>query len=57
MTKSKYPKYILRDGQYIGVFVRIDKMGFPIYRFPGGDSIATDFEIKNGSNNKWEVMK
>lgn len=52
---KKYPKYIKRD-EYIGVFQYVDYGGFPIYRFPGGDSMADEQEIKNGSNKKEDLV-
>ena len=52
---KKYPKYILRDG-YIGVFQRIDPYDIPIYRFPGGESMADSIEIQNGTDDK-ELLK
>lgn len=32
-------KYIVHDG-YIGTFQYFDRLGFPIYRFPGGDCVG-----------------
>lgn len=46
-----YPKYILRDG-YIGTFQRVDPVDIPIYRFPGGDSMADIREIEHGSDDR-----
>ena len=51
---KKYPKYI-RRGEYIGVFQRIDPVDIPIYRFPGGDSMADNVEIQKGSFSKEEI--
>ena len=52
---KEYPKYIDRDG-YTGVFVRVDPGAdgeeIPIYRFPGGESMADDSEIAKGYNVK-----
>lgn len=53
---KEYPKYILCSNKYIGVFQYIDH-GFPIYRFPGGDRIADDYEIEHGSNDRTEIEK
>ena len=50
-----YPKYIKRDG-YIGTFQYVDRGGFPIYRFPGGVTVAEDIEIVTGSNNKEDLL-
>lgn len=50
-----YPKYIKRDG-YIGTFQYVDRGGFPIYRFPGGVTVAEDLEILTGSNNKEDLL-
>lgn len=46
-----YPKYILRD-DYIGTFQRVDPVDIPIYRFPGGDSMADIHEIEHGSDDR-----
>ena len=48
-------KYIVRDG-YIGVFQYIDRLGFPIYRFPGGDNVAGDDEIEKGFDTWQEAL-
>ena len=52
---KEYPKYIDRDG-YTGTFVRVDPgvdgEEIPIYKFPGGESMADDAEIANGYNVK-----
>ena len=51
-----YPKYILRDG-YIGTFNRVDPGNIPIYRFPGGESMADSFELQHGSDIREELEK
>lgn len=40
-----YPKYVKTYGGYIGVFQYLEYGQFPVYRFPGGDRIADDWEI------------
>lgn len=56
---GEYPKYIIRydyNGAYIGAFQR-EEYGIPIYRFPGGDSIADNNEIRNGSDERISMEK
>lgn len=52
----KYPKYIIRDYEYVGVFQRIDSCDIPIYRFPGGDTMADEIEIKLGADTKEQAQ-
>lgn len=49
-------KYIVRDG-YIGVFKYIDRLGFEIYQFPGGESVADDAEIQKGFDTWQEALQ
>lgn len=53
---KKYPKYVKTFDGYIGVFQYLDFNEFPVYRFPGGDRVADDIEIKHGSNNKEDLI-
>lgn len=49
----KYPKYVKTySGGYIGTFQYLDFGEFPVYRFPGGDRIADNWEIEHGSDNR-----
>ena len=52
----KYPKYVKTFDGYIGVFSYLDFGEFPVYRFEGGERIADDWEIKNGSDNIDNLM-
>lgn len=47
----KYPKYIKTSDGYIGKFSYLDFEEFPVYRFKGGERIADEWELKNGSDN------
>ena len=49
-------KYIVRDG-YIGVFQYMDFGEFPVYRFPGGDSIADEYELRSGLDTREDAEK
>ena len=51
----KFPKYVKTADGYIGTFSYLDFGEFPVYRFPGGERIADDYEIKNGSDNRKEL--
>ena len=52
-----YPKYIKTADGYIGIFKRLEFGEFPVYRFEGGDRIADNWEIKNGSDNRKDLEK
>lgn len=52
----KIKEYIVRDG-YIGVYQYKDYYGFYIYRFPGGDTVADDSEIRNGFDDRESAEK
>jgi hypothetical protein len=54
--KTEYPKYIKTTDGYIGVFNRIDPGNIPIYRFPGGDRMADDYEISHGSDRREDLL-
>ena len=47
-----YPKYVRTFDGYIGTFQYLDIGEFPVYRFPGGDRIADDWEIANGRDDR-----
>lgn len=51
----KFPKYVKTADGYIGTFQYLDCGEFPVYRFPGGERIADDYEIRNGSDNRKEI--
>lgn len=52
-----YPKYVKTADGYIGTFQYLEFGEFPVYRFPGGDGIADNWEIANGSDNKEELER
>lgn len=52
----KYPKYVKTYDGYIGTFLRLDYGEIPIYRFPGGDGMADNWEIANGSDDRDELL-
>lgn len=52
----KYPKYIKTSDGYIGTFQYLDFGEFPVYRFEGGDRIADNWELANGSDNREELV-
>lgn len=54
---KKYPKYVITYDGYIGTFQYLDFGEFPVYRFPGGDRIADQFEIDHGSDNREELLE
>ena len=55
-AKVKYPKYIKTYDGYIGTFSYLDFGEFPVYRFPGGERIADNWEIENGSDNREDLI-
>lgn len=57
MKKSiySYPEYIKTSDGYIGTFSYLAFNEIPIYRFPGGERAADDYEIAHGSNNLYEL--
>lgn len=57
MIENKFPKYVRSFDGYLGTFRYLDFGEFPVYRFDGGERIADEFEIKNGSDDKEEIMK
>lgn len=56
MKAKEYPKYVKTFDGYIGIFQYLDFGKFPVYRFPGGERVADDVEIKNGSNDREKLM-
>ena len=52
---NKFPKYVMTSDGYIGVFRSLDFGEFPVYRFPGGERIADNWELANGSDNREEL--
>ena len=52
MANKKFPKYVRTYDGYIGTFQYLDFGEFPVYRFPGGDRIADDWEIEHGSDDR-----
>ena len=54
---KKYPKYVKSADGYIGTFVGLEYGEFPVYRFEGGDVIADNWEIENGSDNREDLQK
>ena len=53
----KYPKYIKTEDGYIGTFKCLEYGEFPVYRFEGGDRIADNWELENGSDNRDDLLK
>lgn len=53
----KYPKYVKTFDGYIGMFLYLEYGEFPVYRFPGGERIADKWEIKNGSDDRSDLLK
>lgn len=47
---KKFPKYVKTYDGYIGTYQYLDFGEFPVYRFPGGNRIADNWEIANGSD-------
>ena len=53
----KYPKYVKTSDGYIGTFQYLEFGEFPVYRFEGGDRIADNWELANGSDNREELVE
>ena len=53
---KNFPKYVKTADGYIGVFRYLDFGEFPVYRFPGGERIADNWEIENGSDNREDLI-
>lgn len=51
----EYPKYIKSRDGYIGTFQYTDFNEFPVYRFEGGDRVADEWELENGSDNREDL--
>lgn len=43
-----YPKYIKTADGYIGTLSRYEYGLFPVYRFEGGERLASNWEIEHG---------
>lgn len=54
---DKYPKYVKTFDGYIGVFKYLDFGEFPVYRFPGGERIADDWELEHGTNDYAKITE
>ena len=52
----KYPKYVKTSDGYIGTFQYLEFGEFPVYRFEGGDRIADNWELANGSDNREDLI-
>lgn len=52
LIPQKFPYYVKTYDGYIGVLVGLDYGEFPIYRFPGGERVADQYEIETGSNTR-----
>lgn len=48
---NNYPKYVKTYDGTIGTFSHLEYNEFPVYRFEGGQRIADNWELANGSNN------
>lgn len=53
---KNYPKYIKTVDGYIGIFKCLENGEFPVYRFEGGSRIADEWEIKNGSDKREDLI-
>lgn len=53
---DKFPKFIKTFDGYIGVFSHLDFGEFPVYRFGADFRIADEWELKNGSDNKEDLL-
>lgn len=51
-----YPKYVITSDGYVGVFAWFDFGEFPVYRFEGGCRIADECEIRNGCDNREDLV-
>ena len=54
---KRYPQYVKTADGYIGVFKRLDFGEFPVYRFPGGERVADEWELKHGSDDYSLIAK
>jgi len=54
---KNYPKYIKSSDGYIGTFHHFDFGIFPVYRFEGGERLATNWELEHGSNNRQDLER
>lgn len=53
---KNYPMYVKTSDGYIGIFKRLEYGEFPVYRFEGGEKMADNWEIENGSDNREDLM-
>lgn len=51
-----YPKYVKTFDGYIGTFQYLEYGEFPVYRFEGGDRIADNWELANGSDDRQDLI-
>ena len=51
-----YPKYVTTFDGYIGTFQYLEYGEFPVYRFEGGDRIADNWELANGSDDRQDLI-
>ena len=57
MANVKYPKYVITADGNIGVFSCLEYGIFPVYRFGGGYRVADHYELKNGSDDREELIR
>ncbi len=55
LIPQKFPQYVKTYDGYIGVLVSLDYGEFPVYRFPGGERVADQYEIETGSNARSDL--
>lgn len=55
MSDKKYPRYVKTYDGFIGAFQYLEYGKFPVYRFPGGERIADEWEISHGSDNREDL--
>lgn len=55
LIPQKFPQYVKTYDGYIGVLIGLEYGEFPIYRFPGGERVADQYEIETGSNARSDL--
>ena len=55
VTRQRFPKYVTTVDGDIGVFRYLDSGNYPVYRFPGGERLADEWELDHGSDNRDSV--
>lgn len=55
VTRQRYPKYVTTTDGDIGVCRYFETGRFPVYRFPGGERVADEWEIDHGSDDRSAV--